>query len=137
MLIRLIQVYDKNIVFILKINYFNLFFFIWNRYKLPVTFIFLMIFCHIYQIIFFVYFLCFPTHIHNNVYPKYYQSYKISVNGIRDFIFKNYCKKKLVFLRKTVSIKWNAWKERLAAACEQIYRKIPDTRMLSNTINHL
>ena len=52
---------------------------------------------------------------------------KMSVNEIRDFIFKNYYKE-LDFLKKTVIIQWNTWKKWFISACKQIKRKIPDPR---------
>ena len=52
---------------------------------------------------------------------------KMSVNKIRDFIFKNYYKE-LDFLKKTVIIQWNAWKKWFIYACKQIKRKIADPR---------
>ena len=51
----------------------------------------------------------------------------MSVNEIRDFIFKNYYKE-FDFLKKTVIIQWNAWKKWFISACEQIKRKIIDPR---------
>ena len=52
---------------------------------------------------------------------------KMSVNEIRDFIFKNYYKE-LDFLKKTVIIQWNAWKKWFISASKQIKRKIADPR---------
>ena len=53
---------------------------------------FYAIFSSLYDLFFFVHFLCFP--IYNNVYPKHYQSCKkMSANDIREFIFENYYKR--------------------------------------------
>ena len=83
MIVKLIQVHANNIVFTLKI-----------RLYFP-KFLTIRIFpCYFFISIrpFFFYFLCFP--VYNNVFPKYYQSYKkISVNNIRNVIFANYYKR--------------------------------------------
>ena len=83
MIVKLIQVHANNIVFTFKIRlYFSKF--------LTVPIFSCYFFISIRSCFFFL--LCFPAY--DNVFPKYYQSYKkISVNNIRHFIFNNYYKR--------------------------------------------
>ena len=74
------------------------------------------------MLFFHFYFLCFP--IYNNLYPKYYQSYKKdAVNEIRGFTFERYCKR-IDFSKENSyhSIKRLKKKKGFIVACEQINR---------------